>query len=106
MKPPAPPLVIERPRSAEQIAAALRRLLEDKGFASTPRDPLLEALVGVASRYAEIVTGCVNDAPRLHLQAFSEVMLDQLVENKREPQLVRYALCNRSAAGTHFPRHR
>ena len=72
MKPPATPLVIERPCSAEQIAAALRRLLEDKGFASTPRDPLLEALVGVASRYAEIVTGCVNDAPRLHLQAFSE----------------------------------
>jgi predicted phage baseplate assembly protein len=72
VKPPATPLVIDHPRTAEQIAAVLRHLLEDEGFASTPRDPLLEALVGVASRYAEIVTGCVNDAPRLHLQAFSE----------------------------------
>ncbi|MDM0047919.1 putative baseplate assembly protein [Variovorax sp. J22R115] len=72
MKPPAAPLVIDRPRSAEQIAAALRRLLEREGFAPTPSDPLLEALVGVAARYAEIVTGCVNEAPRLHLQAFSE----------------------------------
>ncbi|MGJ7506598.1 putative baseplate assembly protein [Variovorax sp. GT1P44] len=72
MTPPATPLVIERPRSAEQIAAALRPLLEHEGFASTRRDPLLEALVGVAARYAEIVTACVNEAPRLHLQAFSE----------------------------------
>ena len=40
-----------------------------------------------------------------HVQVLGDVMLDQLVQNNREPQLVGDALRDLPAAGTHFPRH-
>ena len=74
MNPQASPLVIEHPRSADEICERLQRLLEQAGFGQPDNDPLRVALVRIAARDGEILTGCLNAAPDLHLRAFSEFL--------------------------------
>ena len=65
------PRLIERPRSARDIAAVLDRMLR---FAPPGTDQLRDALVQSSARYCEIVTQCLNASPDLHLEAFSELL--------------------------------
>jgi hypothetical protein len=66
------PHLVEHPRSVDEIAGLLNRMLDDRGFAAPGTDPLRDALVQIAARYGEIVTRCLNAAAGLHLEAFSE----------------------------------
>jgi hypothetical protein len=68
------PSLIERPRSAREIARVLNRMLDDAKFAPPGADPLRDALVQIAARYGEIVTRCLNATADLHLEAFSELL--------------------------------
>ena len=74
MNPRASPNLVERPRSAHEIAAVLNRLLDEARFAPPGTDQLRDALVQIAARFGEIVTQCLNAAPGLHLEAFSELL--------------------------------
>jgi len=68
------PSLVERPRSAHEIAGVLNRLLDEARFAPPGTDQLRDALVQIAARYGEIVTQCLNVSPDLHLEAFSELL--------------------------------
>ena len=68
------PRLVENPCHAEAIAAVLAHLLHHAEFASRETDPLINALVQIAARYGEIITGCINKAPDLHLQTFAELL--------------------------------
>lgn len=70
----SPPYLVEYPRSSQEIAVVLDRLLADAGFGPLEADPLLHALVRVAARYGEIVTQALNAAPDRHLKVFSEFL--------------------------------
>ena len=89
------PRLIERARSASEIAKALERLFDQRGFGPGDDDPLREALVRVAARYGQIVTACVNAAPDLHLEAFASL----LGGVPRAPQAARVHLSFTPAAG-------
>ncbi len=70
--PTALPLVVERPRTAAEIAARLERLL-GAGAGAVDR-PLQTALLRIAARHAEILTAQLNAAPALHLAAFDRFL--------------------------------
>jgi Baseplate J-like protein len=91
---PAPNLV-EHPRTADEIAAVLGRLLNEVGPARPGTDLLREALVQIAARYGEIVTQCLNAAPNLHLKTFSELLGVQA----RPAEAARVHLSFKPAAG-------
>jgi len=56
VNPRASPNLVERPRSAHEIAAVLNRLLDEARFAPPGTDQLRDALVQIAARFGEIVT--------------------------------------------------
>jgi predicted phage baseplate assembly protein len=68
------PDLIAHPRSAREIAGVLDRMLDNVQFAPAGTDPLRDALVQISARYGEIITKCINAAPGLHLDAFSELL--------------------------------
>ena len=59
---------------AEHIAEELENSLEHAGFGPAGQDPLRRALVRVAARFAEVVTGHIEAAPALHLAAFEKLL--------------------------------
>jgi hypothetical protein len=65
------PLVIDAPRTRQELARALDRRLKQLGFGPGGHDPLRDALVQVAARFGELVTEGLNAAPDRHLDAFS-----------------------------------
>ena len=91
----ATPRLIERPRSASEIAQALDRLFDQRGFGPADGDPLRAALVRIAARYGQIVTACVNAAPDLHLEAFASLLGGM----PRAPQAARVHVSFTPAAG-------
>ena len=95
MNPTPAPNLIEHPRSANEIAVVLDRLLERADFGPAGTDPLRDALVRIAARYGEIVTQCLNAAPDLHLQAFA----DLLGGRARPAQAARVHVSFKPAAG-------
>ena len=66
--------LVEEPRSADEIARLLERLLDEVKPAARGADPLREALVRIAARYGEIVTKSLNASADLHLAAFTELL--------------------------------
>ena len=75
MKPTLPsPLPIEAPRRAQDIGVRLQRLLADAFGGGPGTDPLRDALVAVAARQGEILTGCIDAAATLHVRAFGEYL--------------------------------
>lgn len=70
----ASPSVIQSPRSAQEVAGILQRLLHDTKTGRPEADLLREALTQIAARYGEIISRCINSAPDRHLEAFAELL--------------------------------
>ncbi|HOW46966.1 MAG TPA: putative baseplate assembly protein [Rubrivivax sp.] len=65
----APPIV-ERPRTADEIAAVVDARHMASGFAPRGVDRLRDALVRIGARYGEILTEQLNALPERHIEAF------------------------------------